>query len=71
MNTLMQLLELNLLASSFKTDYYLSGQTNDILLDDDPILDAPIPWMDISAPGLGLPRLLLVQSKAEEEETQA
>ena len=32
-----QLLKLNLLASSFQTDYYLSGQTNDVLLDDDPI----------------------------------
>ena len=42
-----QLLELNLLASSFQSDYYLSGQTNDVLLDDDPILDAPTPWRDI------------------------
>ena len=42
-----QLLELNLLASSYQTDYYLSGQTNDVLLDDDPILDAPTPWRDI------------------------
>ena len=39
-------MELNLLASSYQTDYYLSGQTNDILLDDDPILDAPTPWRD-------------------------
>ena len=42
-----QLLELNLLASSFQADYYLSGQTNDVLLDADPVLDAPIPWRDI------------------------
>ena len=42
-----QLLELNLLASYFQTDYYLSGQSNDVLLDEDPILDAPVPWRDI------------------------
>ena len=40
-------LKLNLLASSFQAAYYLSGQTNDVLLDDDPVLDAPIPWRDI------------------------
>ena len=42
-----KLLELKLLASSFQTDYYRPGQTDDVLLNEDPALDAPAPWREI------------------------